>query len=125
MRSNVNFLSAALGGLAVLWLAGAASADGRYHDRVYADSFGNLITSIRREDLPPGVEPAAFRIEAASRRIEGIANTYSDSPAGAIVAVFGSGGYLELAVVQGSAAAQLKIDIRNPVCVEWQPTEST
>ena len=43
MRSHVNFLSAALGGLAVLWLAGAASADGRYHDRVYADSFGNLI----------------------------------------------------------------------------------
>lgn len=45
MRSFVSKLLVPIlgGGLAAVCLAAPASADGRYHDHVYADSFGNLV----------------------------------------------------------------------------------
>jgi S-adenosylmethionine hydrolase len=83
------------------------------------DSFGNLITSIRRADLPKDAELGSFRVEAAGHKFAGIVRTYADSTAGAAVALFGSGGLLELAVVQGNASVQLQISVGEGVHVLW------
>jgi S-adenosylmethionine hydrolase len=85
-----------------------------------ADSFGNLITNIRREVLPGNIDPAGFVVEAAHNKITGIANTYLDSPPGSPVALFGSGGLLELAIVEGNAAQQLQIPVGDEVVVRWR-----
>jgi hypothetical protein len=90
---------------------------------LYADHFGNLITSIGRlqwDDHNLQLQPAfghqvdqlGFDVRRASvtirdRQIESVQRTYSDSPVGMLVALVGSTGFLEVAVNQGSAAAVL------------------
>jgi S-adenosylmethionine hydrolase len=85
----------------------------------FADSFGNLISNIRREDLPGDVELACFVVESAQQRLRGIVKTYSDCPPGTPIALFGSSGHLELAVVHGNAGKQLGISIGGDVVVNW------
>jgi S-adenosylmethionine hydrolase len=87
---------------------------------MFSDSFGNLITNVRREDLPGDVHPAKFVVETAGQRFTGIVRTYADSPAGAPVALFGSSGLLELAIVQGNAAQQLQIPLGHEISMRWE-----
>jgi S-adenosyl-L-methionine hydrolase (adenosine-forming) len=84
-----------------------------------ADVFGNLITNLRREDLPRDIEPAYFFVEAGEHKFDGIVNTYLEAPPGTPVALFGSSGLLELAIVQGNAALELQIAIGDNVGVRW------
>jgi S-adenosylmethionine hydrolase len=68
-----------------------------------ADSFGNLVTSIREADLAgaPAVEARAGGRPARWVR------TYGEASPGELVALVGSGGRVEIAVREGSAAALL------------------
>lgn len=68
-----------------------------------ADSFGNLVTSIRESDLAGAPVAGA---EAAGRQARWV-RTYGEAPAGELVAMVGSGGRVEIAVREGSAAAAL------------------
>ena len=86
---------------------------------LHADSFGNLITNIRREDLPSDIEPAYFVVETAQHRFDGIVRTYFESPPRTPVALFGSSGLLELAIVQGNAAVELEIAVGDNFGVRW------
>jgi len=86
---------------------------------LYADSFGNLITNIRREDLPSDIEPAYFFVETAQHQFDGIVRTYFESPPGTPVALFGSSGLLELAIVEGNAAIELEIPVGDNLGVRW------
>lgn len=74
---------------------------------LHIDAFGNLITSFPREILVPGdwslvldSMPATFAVRAG--------RTYADVEVGQPVAYVGSAGLVEIAVREGSAAAQLK-----------------
>ncbi|HEY8535656.1 MAG TPA: SAM-dependent chlorinase/fluorinase [Vicinamibacterales bacterium] len=80
------------------------------------DRFGNLVTNIHRAALDglgvrvPGGGPAAGRTAALSiggRRIDGISGTYADVAPGALCALVGSSGWLEIAVNGGNAADRL------------------
>jgi S-adenosylmethionine hydrolase len=66
---------------------------------LHVDRYGNLITDIRGDDVPSG---AVF--EMAGRRIP-LVRTYGD--ADGPCAIVGSGGFVEVAVPGGSAAATL------------------
>jgi len=66
---------------------------------VHVDRFGNLISDVPLAPLPPGAV-----VELAGRQIP-LARTYADVAAGALVALRGSSGLLEIAVNSGSAAA--------------------
>lgn len=68
-----------------------------------ADSFGNLVTSIREGDL--GGAPVV-EVEAAGRRVRWVA-TYGEAAPGELLALVGSGGRVEVSVREGSAAAVL------------------
>lgn len=80
------------------------------------DTFGNLITNIRRADVDDWVagQSKADRcavVHCGSNVIRGISLTYADRPAGSLVALFGSTGRLEIAVAGGNAASHTKLSV--------------
>jgi S-adenosyl-L-methionine hydrolase (adenosine-forming) len=73
---------------------------------IFRDAFGNLITNINADYLAD-VPPESWEIEVAGARIAGILRTYADRPPGTLIALVGSSGWVEVAVVNGDAARQL------------------
>jgi S-adenosylmethionine hydrolase len=73
---------------------------------IFRDAFGNLITNINADHLA-NVPPDSWVIEIAGERIQGILRTYADRPPGSLIALVGSSGWVEVAVVNGDAARQL------------------
>jgi S-adenosyl-L-methionine hydrolase (adenosine-forming) len=73
---------------------------------IFRDTFGNLITNVNSAHLAghPGENWSA---EIAGERIEGLSRTYGDKPTGSLMALVGSSGWVEIAVVNGDAARQL------------------
>jgi hypothetical protein len=45
---------------------------------IYIDRFGNLVTNITQEDLPPSCDPARIVVAIKKRKIRGIEKSYSD-----------------------------------------------
>ncbi|HEX3726545.1 MAG TPA: SAM-dependent chlorinase/fluorinase [Pirellulales bacterium] len=83
------------------------------------DSFGNLITNITADRLagvPRGEEVAVLCDEHETR---GIFITYADQPQMTLIALVGSSGNLELAIVGESAAMMLGVTVGTPVSVTW------
>ena len=80
----------------------------------YIDRFGNAITNIESQ---PEFRGRAFTCEVDGRRKTGceLAEFYDAVPANRPVAVFGSSGFLEIAVNGGSAARKFAIKIRDVV----------
>jgi S-adenosylmethionine hydrolase len=72
-------------------------------ETLVADPFGNLVTSIRDRDLA-GVQVA--RAEVDGRPVRWV-RTFGEGSAGELLALVGSGGRVEIAVREGSAAALL------------------
>jgi S-adenosyl-L-methionine hydrolase (adenosine-forming) len=67
------------------------------------DAFGNIVTSIREEDLA-GAEVRAVLCDGRAARW---VRTFGDGEPGELLALVGSGGRVEVAVREGSAAAHL------------------
>jgi S-adenosyl-L-methionine hydrolase (adenosine-forming) len=67
------------------------------------DSFGNLVTSIRHADLAGWSVVAAEVAEQPARWVK----TFGEAAAGELLALVGSGGRVEVAVREGSAAERL------------------
>jgi hypothetical protein len=73
---------------------------------IFKDTFGNLITNIHADRL--GDFPSeSWEIEIAGERILGIGHTYGERAAGTLIALLGSSGWVEVAVVNGDAARLL------------------
>lgn len=83
-------------------LTGVSTAEGIEGTCLAADPFGNLVTSIRRIDLGGGT---VARVTAAGR-VARLVVTFGEGRPGELVALWGSGGRLELAVREGRAAAE-------------------
>lgn len=81
---------------------------------VHVDRFGNLITSFTRADLPadPG---RPMRLEVDGQAIEEVRPFYAAGPVAVPFAIWGSAGYLEVSVREGSAAAWLGVGRGAPV----------
>jgi S-adenosyl-L-methionine hydrolase (adenosine-forming) len=73
---------------------------------VFKDTFGNLISNVHAERLGD-TPPDSWEVEIAGERIQGIGRTYGERPAGSLVALLGSSGWVEIAVVNGDAARLL------------------
>jgi S-adenosylmethionine hydrolase len=95
---------------------------------LYADRFGNLVTSIGRFGwerdhlvLVPAFSSAAslrrafpaatVRVVAAGLELQGVRRTYGEVPAGTALALIGSHSFLEIAVREGNAAEQLGLQV--------------
>jgi S-adenosylmethionine hydrolase len=73
---------------------------------IFRDAFGNLITNLPSERLA-GTPAEGWTLEVANSRIHGLSPTYGVRPPGALVALVGSTGLVEIAVVNGDASKQL------------------
>ena len=83
----------------------APPVDGAIAARVlHVDGFGNAVTNLRHTDAPN-----VASVEAAGRVIGGVRLSYGSTEEGAPLAVWGSGGRLEIAVRNGSAARTLAL----------------
>ena len=83
------------------------------------DSFGNLITNIEAELLGEVPANCQVRVELDEHKTEGIYSTYADRPSQALIALVGSSGRLELAVVGDNAAAMLGVRVGESVTIIW------
>ncbi len=78
---------------------------------IYVDHFGNVMTNVRVEDLPPSPQ-----LTVAGRVVdEGVVRTYDDIHV--VAGLIGSEGYLELACPRGNAARLLVVGAGAPVVV--------
>jgi len=84
------------------WPRAERRGDDLHGECLTADPFGNLLTSIRAEDL--GGVPAGVRVGGHAARV---VRTFGEGGAGELLALVGSSGRLELAVREGSAARLL------------------
>jgi hypothetical protein len=102
---------------------------------LHTDHFGNVITSIGRltwrSDAPGLTLEPAFRsgrealtlrddgrVRAGGRIIDGIHRAYASVERGELLALVGSGGFLEVAVREGSAAERLELRPGDPIVVQ-------
>jgi S-adenosylmethionine hydrolase len=93
---------------------------GRIEGEVLAvDRFGNLMSNIPAEmlaRLPDGARPRVF---CKDRQTDGLTITYAERPRSTLVALIGSSGRLEVAMVEGNAAAALCAKVGDAVVVTW------
>jgi S-adenosyl-L-methionine hydrolase (adenosine-forming) len=80
------------------------------------DSFGNLITNFRAEDLSPqAVEKGEVNLQVGSHPVTRLVPTFASGNNGEAIAYVGSSGYLEIGVNKGNAARALGIGRGTPV----------
>ena len=78
---------------------------------VHIDHFGNLITDIRSEELPPG----NIFVELGRHIIDGLSSSYADGDA--LLAIIGSNERIEVSIRNGSAARFLRAEVGGEVKV--------
>jgi S-adenosylmethionine hydrolase len=86
---------------------------------ISVDSFGNLMTNITAEMLTDAPRGEEVRILCGEHETCGIFRTYADQPEMTLIALVGSGGRLELAIVGDSANAMLGEGVGAEVTVQW------
>jgi S-adenosylmethionine hydrolase len=85
------------------WPRAHAAGDEVRGETLAADPFGNLVTSVRDGDIAGG---EVVRVEVDGRPTRWV-RTFGDGRPGELLALVGSGGRVEVAVREGSAAALL------------------
>jgi S-adenosylmethionine hydrolase len=84
---------------------------------VHVDRFGNAITNVEGKRVAAMAREGRFHCEVSGHLLEGLSQTYADVQPGQPLALIGSSGRLEIAVREGSAAAQMGLDVDDPVRV--------
>ncbi len=79
---------------------------------VHIDRFGNLITNLKREDLPE-----KFALEIGGRKIEKLLNFYAEADKSEVFMITGSAGFLEIVAFQDSAKNLLNAEIGQKICL--------
>ena len=77
---------------------------------IHIDRFGNAITNVPGEILEKQGPPCKWSIRAGELTIDSIQQTYGRAGAREALALTGSSGFIEIAVNQGNAASELKLE---------------
>jgi S-adenosyl-L-methionine hydrolase (adenosine-forming) len=97
-------------------------ADGTLTGRIiHIDHFGNCITNLPWDRLPPFSAAPPFSLQVKEFRIQKLARSYLEggTDPGTPFLICGSAGFLEISVQSNSAARQLKIRVGEPVRLIW------
>jgi S-adenosylmethionine hydrolase len=97
------------------WLAGHREGERLVGEVVHIDRFGNLITSVRTDDVESLGPPDAVAVEVAGWLILGLSRSYVDRRAGEPGAIVGSSQRLEIFVREASARTVLSAERGTPV----------
>ena len=81
---------------------------------LHIDSFGNLITNIRDDELPQA--EGVITTGVGNQTISGLSRTYAEGKG--LLALIGSSGYLEVSLKGGSAGALLNAEVGNEVRIK-------
>jgi hypothetical protein len=73
---------------------------------IYIDRFGTLVTNLTAEEVPPYARVVVEDVDLGPLR-----TTFGDVPTGGLLAFLGSGGEVEIAVRDGSAARRLGLGV--------------
>ena len=95
------------------WPEPLETVEGQRGEIIHVDHFGNLITNFP-ESLLPRLQKAG-RISCGETTIDTVVTTYGEATPGSLVALAGSQGFLEIAVVQGRADRRLTAGTGTPV----------
>jgi S-adenosyl-L-methionine hydrolase (adenosine-forming) len=87
---------------------------------IEVDSFGNLITNITVDMLDGRPTDRRACIVCNIYETWGVYHAYAAQPGGTLVALIGSSGRLELAIVRDNAAERLGVGVGAPVTVAWE-----
>lgn len=84
---------------------------------IHIDHFGNCITGIARNSLPEDAVNGPFSIEVRGRRIDRRKSCYAEPPIeiGAPFLIWGSADFLEISVIESSAADLLRLKLGDRV----------
>jgi S-adenosylmethionine hydrolase len=86
---------------------------------IYVDNYENLVTNIRRDRFREVGRNRKFTISFRGEEIRKIHESYADVPVGEILALFGSHGFLEIAMNNGRASGLLGLNPNDTVRVEF------
>lgn len=98
------------------WPAPRPAGNGWSGKVIHVDRFGNLVTNLTREHLTGA--SGSWQLEIAGVSVTGPSTTFSDVALGDLLAYFGSAGYLEFAVREGSARSRLGADVGAEVAAQ-------
>lgn len=87
---------------------------------IHIDHFGNAITNIHRELFLEVRQERGFEIFLRNIRLKRIVSTYSDVGKADSLAIFGTSGYLEVAMREASAAELLGLKTHDMITVEFK-----
>lgn len=85
------------------------------------DRFGNLISNIERERFFSFVKGRSFLIRVGNKAIQDLKRGYYEGKKNEPMALFGSGGLLEISVREGSAQKMLKLKKGDPIQISTKP----
>ncbi len=83
-----------------------ATETGFVGEIIFRDAFGNLVTNVQGTQLS-GSSPESWTIEIAGQKIRGLVQAYADRSPDDLIALVGSTGWVEIAVVNGDASRHL------------------
>ena len=87
---------------------------------LWADSFGNLITNLGRREYVRELEARPFQIKGKGWKIDRVSRTYGEERPGEPMALFGSGGFLEISVNRGNARNTLGLEAGDSISILWR-----
>jgi len=82
------------------------------------DGFGNVITNIDNGVFTKTLNGRSFTIHVKDELIQNIYRTYSDAPLLSKIALFGSSGFLELAISQGAFVNSVPVRVGDEILIE-------
>lgn len=95
------------------------TADGGRGEVVHVDHFGNLITNVPSEWVPPSAEWIAVFVGRSRPRRVRKALSYEALGRGGLGVLASSFGTLELAVAEGRAERRLRVGTGTPIRLDW------
>jgi S-adenosylmethionine hydrolase len=104
----------------LLWLGfeGPFIREGKLLGEIlHVDTFGNLVSNIEEGRLFRFIRGRPFVIRAGRKTIRGLKKGYWEGEKGEPIALFGSGGFLEICVREGNAQKVLKVKRGDPITI--------
>jgi S-adenosylmethionine hydrolase len=84
---------------------------------LHIDTFGNLVSNIDEEKLSQFIQNRPFAIRVGGKVISVLKNGYWDGKKGELIALLGSGGFLEISIREGNAERLLKVKKGDPIWI--------
>lgn len=93
---------------------------------IYIDAFGNLVSNVDEGQLAEFAGKGAIIVRIGEKGIEGLKKGYWEGKKGELIALIGSGGFLEISAREGSARKMLKTDRGDQISIsiKFQPPKS-